>query len=304
MSKIYVYGMHGIGDNIIQRSFIKQLTRKGQEVWLNTPLPEIYQDIVNLHFVRANSQLRTQRKNESRTSVIFESVPHGVPCRRIFYSDIDLQKGSIFNAMERQFGIPPAKFDLPDYVLPDIGLSPNKPLAVIRPTTERTEWHNASRGPLNEYVDSVARILASRGWHVVSVADTEPGLEWIIDAEPFAHQKLNCGELTIHQMLALVQRADLVVTGVGVGMLAAIAYQRPTICLQGGAGGSNHHLKVTDRSCMDLSRTTFIYPDDYCRCQLMKHNCNKFISNLPSQVAPFIERVEAFTHKDNTCGVF
>jgi len=293
MAGMYFDGMHGIGDNIIQRCFIKQLTRRGQEIWLKTPVPEIYHDISSLHFVKANSRLRTQQKNEMQSTIKFEAAPAGIPGQRIFYGDTDLQQGSIFTIMERQFGIPPADLDLPDYTLPDIGLPPDSPLAVIRPTTERTEWHNASRGPLNDYVDSVARILAGRGWHVVSIADTEPGQEWIRDTEPFAHQKLHHGELSLTQMLALIQHANIVVTGVGVVMLAALAYRRPVVCLQGGCGGSNHHAKVTDRSCMDLSGTKFIYPDNYCRCQLMKHNCDKYISRLPDRVIPFIERITA-----------
>jgi ADP-heptose:LPS heptosyltransferase len=304
MSNIYIEGMSGIGDNIIQRCFIKQLTQKGQEVWIKTPLPEIYEGLSNIHYVRAYSKLRTQKKNENITEATFESVPYEIQYRSIFYGDTDLKHGSIFNAMERRFGIPPAMIYLPKFFLPDIGLSQNKPIALIRPTTERIEWHNSARGPLNEYVDCVAKILAFRGWHVISIADTEVGLEWITDAEPFAHQKLHHGELTISQMFALVQRADIVVSGVGVVMLAAIAYKRPTICLQGGCGGNNHHSKVTDNSCMDLSQMAFIYPDNYCRCQAMKHNCNKFISNLPARVTPFIERVEASIEKDNNCGIF
>ena len=303
MARMYFDGMHGIGDNIIQRCFIRQLTRRGHEVWLKTPVPEIYQDIGNLHFVKADSRLRTQKKNETQSTINFEYSPADIPCQRIFYGDTDLKQGCIFTTMERQFGIPPAGLDLPDYILPDIGLPPDKPLAVVRPTTERTEWHNASRGPLNEYVDSVARMLAVRGWHLVSVADTEPGLEWIPGAEPFAHQKLHHGELSLPQMLALAQRAGIVVTGVGVVMLAALAYRRPVICLQGGCGGSNHHSKVTDQSCMDLSRAAFIYPDNYCRCQLMKHNCNKHISRLSDRIIPFIGRVTAPLQKDNTCGI-
>ncbi|MFP1827897.1 glycosyltransferase family 9 protein [Lonsdalea quercina] len=301
MKEVYFDGMHGIGDNIMQRCFIKQLAQRNHEIWLKTPVPEIYQGISNLHFVKADTPLRTQKKNENKTKVRFEPVPPGIDCQRIFYGDVDMQQGTIFTTMERQFGIPPADLDLPHYALPDIGIPTNRPLAVIRPTTVRTEWFNASRGPLNEYVDSVARILADKGWHVVSIADNEPGQEWIPDVEPFAHQKLHHGELTITQMLALVEQADMVVCGVGVVMLAALAYRRPMIGLQGGCGGSNHHSKVTDRSCMDLSQAIFIYPDNYCRCQLMKHKCNKFISNLPSKVTPFIERMTAAYQRERSC---
>lgn len=289
--KLYFDGMQGIGDNINQRAFIKALVAKGHEIWLKTPLPEIYADIPNLHFVRSGTTLRTQKKNEDRTAVKFEPMPHGIPRQRIFYGNSHLREGSVFDAMEKQFDIAPAEMDLPHYELPFISIPAGKPVALIRPTIERTEWHNASRGPLNEYVDVVARMLAQKGWHVISIADTEPGLEWIPDIEPLAHQKFHRGELTISGMLALVERADLVVTGACVIMHAAIAYQRPMICLQGGNGGNNHHLKVTDSRCCDLSNSLFIYPDDYCRCQEMKHNCNKTISNLSARVSPFIEQI-------------
>lgn len=54
MNKLYFAGMEGIGDNINQRCFIKALAQKGHEIWLKTPLPEIYAGISNLHFVHAN----------------------------------------------------------------------------------------------------------------------------------------------------------------------------------------------------------------------------------------------------------
>lgn len=289
--KLYFDGMHGIGDNINQRCFIKALVEKGHEIWLKTPLPEIYVDIPNMHFVQANSPLRTQRKSEQLSSVRFEPEPPGIPRRRIFYGNSDLQQGSIFNAMAKQFGTRPVRLDLPHYSPAAIRTPDGKPVAVIRPTTERKEWHNASRGPLNQYIDDVSRILAIRGFHVISVADLQEGEEWIPDGEPFAHQKFHHGQLTIWQMLALVERADIVLTGPCVIMHAALAYQRPMICLAGGNGGNNHHLKVTDPRCMDLSRALFVYPDNYCRCQEMIHDCDKTITGLPKKVEGFITTV-------------
>lgn len=291
--KLYFDAMHGIGDNINQRCFIKALAAQGHEIWLKTPLPEIYAGIPRLHFVRANSRLRTQKKNEARTQAHYEEIHFRAAHQRIFYGNRHMLEGSIFDAMEKQFGTAPASLDLPHFELPDIGLPDDKPIALVRPTIERTEWHNASRGPLNRYVDEVARMLALKGFHVISIADTEPGQEWIPDIEPFAHQKLHHGELTIPQMLALVERADMVVTGACVIMHAALAYQRPMICLQGGNGGNNHHSKVTDPRCMDLSQSLFVYPDNYCRCQDMKHKCDKTITGLAAKVTPFIARVSA-----------
>lgn len=177
--KLYFDGMHGIGDNINQRCFIKTLAKKGHEIWLKTPLPEIYAGIPNLHFVHANSPLRTQRKNERLSAFRFVPEPPGIPRRRIFYGNSDLQIGSIFEAMESQFGTSPAQMDLPRYVPGDVRTPAGKPVAVIRPTTERKEWHNASRGPLNQYIDDVSRLLAIHGFHVISVADLQEGEEWI-----------------------------------------------------------------------------------------------------------------------------
>ncbi|MHA1063434.1 hypothetical protein ACR9GP_05930 [Enterobacter ludwigii] len=289
--KLYFDGMHGIGDNINQRCFIKALAEKDNEIWLKTPLPEIYAGISNIHFVHADSTLRTQRKNERLSAFRFEPVPPDIQCCRIFYGNGHLQSGSIFDAMEQQFGTAPAQMDLPSYTPADIRIPAGKPVAVIRPTTERIEWHNASRGPLNQYIDDVARRLAICGFHVISVADVQDGQEWIPDGEPFAHQKFHHGQLTIWEMLALVERADIVLTGPCVIMHAALAYQRPMICLAGGNGGNNHHLKVTDPRCMDLSRALFVYPDHYCQCQEMIHDCNKTISRLPEKVEGFIATV-------------
>lgn len=291
---LFFDGMHGIGDNINQRAFIKALAAQGNEIWLRTPLPEIYAGIPHLHFVRTNTKLRTQRKNEQRTKIQFEPLPFSAFKRkRIFYGNQHLKAGSVFDAMEEQFGIAPVPMDLPRFNLPDIGLPAGKQIAVVRPTIERREWHNASRGPLNTYVDQVARMLAARGYYVVSIADCEQDQEWIPDVEPFAHKKLHHGELSITQMLALVERADIVVTGACVIFHAAMAYGKPMICIQGGNGGNNHHTKITDPRCTDLSRALFIYPDNYCHCQEMLHPCDKRISNLAEQVTPFINNLAA-----------
>lgn len=295
--KVYFDAMHGIGDNINQRCFIKALAKQGKEIWLRTPLPEIYAGIPNVHFVKTNTPLRTQKKNEQHTAVTFEPEPPGVPRQRIFYGNGHLQAGGIFDAMQQQFGTAPDKMDLPRYPAPNIPVPDGKPIAVIRPTTERTEWHNASRGPLNKYVDEVSRMLALRGFHVISIADNEPGKEWIPDLEPFAHRKLHNGQLSITQMLALVDRADIILTGACVVMHAALAYQKPMICLQGGNGGNNHHVKVTDPRCMDLSRSLFVYPDNYCHCQEMKHSCDKTINGLADKVQPFIDNVYMASRK-------
>lgn len=290
MQKYFIDGMQGIGDSIMQRPFIKTLCMQGNQVWIKTAVPEFYSDLPGIHFVKSNTTLRTQQKNESRSDIRFEEPPTGVFIRKkIFYGNVELRRpGGVFTAGRAAFGCEPSQLDMPSFELHNIGIADDMKIALIRPTTERKEWHNAARGPLNYHVNEVSETLASRGYYCISVADLSPGIEWIPDTEPFAHKKLHSGELTITQLMALVERSDIVVTGTGVISQAAFAYRRPVIFLGGGCGGSNHHEKITDPQIMDLSDCTFIYPDRYCLCQEMKHNCNKRISDLRQKVTRWL----------------
>lgn len=285
MQKYLIEGMIGIGDNIMQRPFIKSLCLSGCHVWVKTATPEFYTDLPNIHFVKSETSLRTQKKNEQLSTVQFENPPCGSFIRkRVFYGNAEMQRGSVFSAGRLAFGCEPAQLDMPSFDPPNIGIPHDAKIALIRPTTERKEWHNAARGPLNYHVHEAAVLLAEKGYFCISVADVEAGQEWIPDMEPFAHLKLHSGELSITQLMALVERSDVVVTGSGLISQAAFAYKKPTVFLGGGCGGSNHHSKITDASIMDLSRCLFVYPDHYCTCQYMKHDCNKKISGLRDKI--------------------
>lgn len=281
--------MLGIGDNIMERPFIKALSIT-HEVWLKTATPEIFSDIPGVHFVRSNTTLRTQRKNENASQIRFSSEPPArVAKKRIFYGNAELQlPGGIFESARNQFGVSPSLLDLPSYEMPNLPQLDGKKYAVIRPTTERTEWHNAARGPLNYHINEVSRLLSAAGYTCISIADVLPGVEWISGEEPFADIQLHHGELKLTEMLALIQNASIVVTGSGVVSQSALAYRTPMIFLGGGCGGSNHHTKITDPEIMDLSKCLFLYPDNYCMCQNMRHDCNKRISNVRKHVKEWL----------------
>ncbi|QDX29571.1 glycosyltransferase family protein [Dickeya poaceiphila] len=289
MQKLYIDGMQGIGDNIFQRAFIKRLCQT-REIYLKTSIPEFYSDLPNVNFIRSDTTLRTQRKNEQSSTIRYVQLPPvQMESRRIFYGNADLMRpGGIFSAARRVFGCEPDGFDLPKFALPDIGLPKGRKIALIRPTTERSEWHHKSRGPLNKNIDAAAKLLHRRGYFCVSVADTVPGAEWIPDLEPYADLKLHNGELKITELMALVNHADIVVTGPCLISQAALAYRTKMIFIGGGCGGSNHHSRITDASIMDLSQCLFVYPDNYCMCQEMKHNCDKRISNLTEKITGWL----------------
>ncbi|RTO96217.1 hypothetical protein [Enterobacter hormaechei] len=268
---LLINGMYGLGDNIYQRAFVRHLPGS----WLVTPWPEVYQGL-DVHFVRSDTQLRTQRKNEHNTDVGYEQPPEGAHTLRIGYGASALAQGSIITAMRRQFGITHPRFDLPDY-----GKTPvltDRPIALVRPVTARREWLNQARNPEPDYIAQAARILR-RHFFVVSVADLADGEEWLVGEPPEADLRLHHGELDITGLLSLTQQAAVAVGGVGWVVPAAISYGTPLYVVQGGCGAHNAPHVITDPA-MNLRRVGWARPDNYCMCNKMVHGCSKRISNF------------------------
>ncbi len=278
MRAIHVRGMYGLGDNIFQRAFVKTLAAT-RTVYLTTSWPELYMDL-GVRFVRPVTNLRTQAKNIRRTPVQWETPPADAEQRHVSYGSHSLRRGSIIAAMEAEFKVPPSGWDLPAGLPRRIE---SRPIAVIRPVTERKEWHNRARNPRPEYVAQVAESLMETH-HVISVADLLKGEEWLVGPAPPAHERFHGGELEVFQLLGLVQSADVVVGGVGWIVPATIAAKVKLFCILGGQGGHNAPEKITDHR-MDLSNARFIEPDHYCRCDGMLHDCNKTLSRLDAHWA-------------------
>lgn len=98
--KVCIRGMYGLGDSIYQRAFVRQFPG----AFLRTPWPELYSDL-DVQFVRSDTSLRTQRKNEEKTSVVYVRDPvRPSEVLTIFYGPDELKKGSIVDAMTWQFG--------------------------------------------------------------------------------------------------------------------------------------------------------------------------------------------------------
>ena len=77
---LFIDGMLGMGDNIYQRAFVRQLPAG---TFIKTPWPELYEDLPVLP-VRSNTTLRTQRKNEHRTQAAYHRPPDMRQTKRIF----------------------------------------------------------------------------------------------------------------------------------------------------------------------------------------------------------------------------
>lgn len=283
MKKLLVKTQLGLGDNIYQRPFIKSLA-KTHELYLQTPWPQLYSDLP-VKFVRQDTILRTQNKNLQRQDLQSKFVSiQNVATIEPRYVGEDLKRGiTMFEGLAKAYKVEPDTFDLPSFKT--IKVNTKKPICVIRPATIRNEWIAASRNPNPEYLLLASRILM-KTHYVISVADIDDFNEIGVNPLPEAHLYLNKGELKMEELLGLIQKADLVVGGVGFIVPACIASKTKLFCILGGNGGYNSPEIITDKR-MDLSKVYFAKPDNFCKCTSAIHNCDKRISNFEEKLKAF-----------------
>lgn len=274
---LVIEAMKGLGDSIYQRPFIRAAAERGP-VWIETPWPELYSDL-DVRFAPCSTTLRTQDRNLRRQpSSRFSKIPAIARRVRLGYGR-DLSRTSIIRALEAQLPLDgaPLIFDLPEE-LSRPWLATSRPLAFVRPVTVRSEWRNEARNPHPVYVAELARRLMETH-HVVSVADLQPGAEWLAGAAVPAHTRFEAGQLDVTLLLRLLAQSELAIGGVGFLVPAALALGTPTFIVQGGHGLHNGRDKITDPR-LDTSRLGFAEPDRFCVCDKMLHACDKTISNL------------------------
>lgn len=270
--------MRGLGDNIYQRAFLSQMPGP---LYLETPWPELYVDMPHVLPVRPYTTLRTQLKNMARFTG-WHDAPAYRSGPRIAYS-----KG-IAAGMTRAFGVEPGPLSLPDFGPPPVAGR----YAVVRPVTLRAEWRADARNPDPAYVTEAAAELRAQGYRVVSVADLEPGAEWLVGDAPPADVQYHAGELDVRQLLALVQNAAAVVGGIGWLVPAAIAAGVPAWIICGGQGGYNAPELITDQR-FGPHRVDFAVPERFCRCIERAHNCDKHIEQHAARFAGWLRGLPA-----------
>jgi hypothetical protein len=283
---VHIIGMQGLGDNIYQRAFVKQLTRQAA-VTLETAWPELYADLP-VGFVNPNTRLRTQAKNARRAQVKWVArPPRPAYTIRNSYVKAFQSKRSVINGMEDSFGLKlnPADFDLP--ALPPPPLESDKPIAFIRPVTLRREWLNLARNPLPEYIGALIEALRPTH-HVAVVADIEPPEESAVEPLPRGHSNFIRGELSVMAMLSLLAISDIIIGGVGFIVPASLALRRDCFVVLGGNGGHAAPQLILDPR-LDCSRIAFAMPKDFCPCTNMRHECRKTIPDLMNQFSRFLD---------------
>jgi hypothetical protein len=277
--------MHGLGDNIYQRAYVKALSEQIGNVWLSTPWPQLYADLDKVHCMRTGTKLRTQAKNEKIADGWNVAPFPRSPPRRVFYSPRDMFDGmSIFEAMGGVFpGLRPAELSLPA-ILTTAPWGPrptSRPLAIIRPPTVRREWRNDSRNCDPSALAQISRFLM-RTHHVMSVADLQDGEEWLVGPPPPAHVHRHRGEIRMMELLDLCRDAAVLVGPPGWLAPFGIASRTPTFIVLGGQGGHNGPDKLQPE-WLGPGRLGYATPDRFCQCGDNRHSCDKRISNPLAQ---------------------
>lgn len=255
----------GIGDNIYQRPFIKKLAEEHDEIYIDTPVPQLYVDCGhNIKFVKSNilfkeMELRTQKRYmDSMPEVLWTPEPDStVPQMRLAYhyqnsAGYTTRQGhSVIECLSQQ--VPganlPGDFKIrvrERWILeameilqahPHFYERSDKLLCVVKVPTIRAEWPVPSRNPKFEYY----RILMDgimRDYQVICLADLEEDLEWLDfnEGDLFPNDDL-CffnGEFNIRQLLGLMHLADLVICCPSFMVPMCAAVDTKTFCIFGG----------------------------------------------------------------------
>lgn len=286
---LLIHGMKGLGDNIFQRPFVRAACARHAEVYLETPWPELYEDLPQVRPVRTFTKLRTQGRNERTTAARWYDSPRAAVKAHFTYAGRELRTLNILESLER--GVPLNRGDRLALDLPASCQTPPAAVldrlgpvyAVVRPATVRREWANPARNPRPEYLAQAAAALRARGIPVVVVADLVAGEEDLVGELPPHDLALLGGELPIRSLLGLVAGAAAVVGGVGWLVPAALALRRPALIVVGGNGMHNAPEKITDPR-LDLSRMTFALPARLCMCEGKGHECTKRVWGFPRLV--------------------
>ena len=286
MSKppLFVTGMHGMGDCLHQRAIMRTLMRDN-DVWLGSSWVSMYHDLIaqGLKVVKRPTPLRTQNKNATREAALFSKEPVPVPCRKIAVSysqQMFRTHGGVLQGMFGNLGLDYAGADFRLPIKPDwfaaidrqiMMWRPKKPILVYRPLVIRKEFHYNGRNPDYAVYARLFEEIRDR-FFVVSVADLQPNIEWIVGEKFMADREFHRGELPFEHLAALFARSSLVFASPGFSCVLAQATSTPLVCVFGGFENSKSFsagAKFAPYCGIDV--------DNPCDCYQTSHKCDKTI---------------------------
>jgi hypothetical protein len=280
---ILISGMHGLGDNLHERSIVKKYM-ENYDVWLETPWPSIFHDL-NIKLITKSSNLRTQAKNLKREFSKFtsEQPPYNAAQLRVSYPpEMVRLHGNVLAAMSAHCNVDVGDFSLPIKDEWDSrakalieSWNTNKPILIYRPLVERNEWGGCrNRNPDKLAYSALFESIRER-FFVVSVADLVDGVEWMVSESNQPDMMYHKGELDIEILAALFNRASLIFTSPGFAAPLSQAVGTPAVVVFGGYENAKSFLGGSK-----LAPYLGIDTVSPCECFSHRHSCVKEI-NIP-----------------------
>lgn len=282
---IVVSGLQGLGDSIHQRGVVRQLMQRAP-VWLETSWPCVYHDLVGdrLHLLYKGSPVPVYHRNAEREHASFTGAvpPQNSWPMKISYTPASVRSaGSVLAGMCHETGTDIAKADfrlpIPDAWAKSVDLllsqwKADKPLLIYRPLVERSWWGGCTtRNPDHAVYAALMRSICDR-FFVVSVADFRGDDEWLVGEPIDADVTVHAGELDFETLAALTNRAALVFTSPGFGVILAQAVGTPSCVVFGGYEDARS-FSAGARYAPYLP----IEPLTPCACFRHNHTCDKQI---------------------------
>jgi hypothetical protein len=275
---VYIKGMHGMGDNIHQRAVMKELY-PSHDIFLETSWPQIYHDFPDIKFVAKGTNLRTQLKNQERSSNMFIDLNRYSRDMRhmvISYSPEFVRRtGSVLKAMLHSAGTTDTDFTLP---VPNSWFehinkinTGGKPILIYRPLMDRREWTGCSnRNPDKQAYYELFMALNPDKYFVISIADVVDNVEWIVSEPIKADLEFHKGELCFESLAALFKSAKLAYCAPGFTAVLSKAVGTPVITVFGGYENS---------SSFSSGNSPYLGIDTVspCNCFSHTHRCIKTI---------------------------
>lgn len=275
----YIKTWEGWGDSLYQRPVVRAFVDLHGTTLLETPIPQLFQDLPNISFVQPDTTLRTQRENLNSLKDFSWHPAPSYPPKAFHYLSTDyVTSKNVFQAFEKSAGVTITEKTL-SIPLKDEWLSKAEKLAksfgsfaIIRPSTARQEWLNLSRNPAPGLLSTCATFTQDKGLATVGIASLGKS-EKLTEVEDDYDFTLLHGEVDMFTLLALGTFAEVVVGGVGHVVPFSLFTGAKTFVVAGGYLDTD--FLIDDR--FDRSMIHFCKPKPFCNCHLHNHDCEKRI---------------------------
>lgn len=279
---VFFEGYAGIGDNLWQRPFIKEICKRVKTFYLHTYTPQMYWDIPNIKFVKPHYKaFKIHQRNIADTPGMWvENAPAGIK---------EMPKPAYWAGFRFGLSIADQFEDLwhikDDYnfrfpvkeewvqeakkVLDSLDTK-GKKICIVHFPTQREDWQCPARDPKPEYLQLIIDRYKDE-YFFISLADLEH--EYFTEAPRGIDKEFHRAELTLNEVIGLVRLADMVVSGNCYLFTMGLSIGTKTFYIGGGCQDIN--LFIGDK--YKLPHLAYIQPDPFCNCLDPRHSCEKDI---------------------------